>query len=61
MKKIKIKKIVELQSIYCSVKQISSFIYAFKGEIYDNLKNIFLGKLQLTKVFLIHLHSSTLV
>ena len=34
--------------IYYNVKQICSFIYAFRGEIYGQLRNIYLGKPLLT-------------
>ena len=63
--KIQIKKLLDYSaSIRTSnVKQISSFIYAFDGEIYSKLKNIHIGKPPLVykKVFLIRLHSSTFV
>ena len=35
---------MQLQCTYYDVKQISSFIYAFKGEIYRKLNNKYLGK-----------------
>ena len=46
-----------------NVKQISSFIYAFKGEIFSKLKNIYHCKPPLLwkKAFLFRLHSSTFV
>ena len=35
---------MQLQCIHYNVKQISSFIYAFEGEIYAKLRNIHVGK-----------------
>ena len=35
---------MQLQCIHYNVKQISSFIYAFEGEIYVKLRNIHVGK-----------------
>ena len=46
-----------------NIKQISSFFYACKGEIYSKLKNICLGKPPLISILIrLHcLHSSTLI
>ena len=49
-------------NVYFSVKQIFSSIYAFKGEIYDKLKYLSReASINIEKVFLNRLHSSTFV